>query len=475
MTGMLVYREVVLPNTATVSGIVARDTPQEMWLGIFMGEDQRVGFVHWTAEPVMRDSGAGTGLRVMASLRMELLSRPTELNITGHAWRRNTGGLADFNFTMSSGDHKMRAEGILEDGTLDAELHTGGTVTPFSVPVDDTLLFSGGMGMPGLDLPSLEPGEEVFVDSFNPASMSVEKTRVTCTGIEEMDYLGETVQAYVLETTVGGITTRAWATEDERLVRAETAFGFVMKPVTPEEALRPVDAGAQSDLIQSLKVSPTGEQPVRDARRMKIRVTGLSEDRMPPSEPYQTREADGVYNLTIPAAPPPGAGIGTLEDADQYLGKDASGDPADEKIRTAAADAIGNADTPWATATALYEWVYNEIDKVNIIAIPTAAEVLRTKQGDCNEHTVLFTAMARSLEIPTRIAIGLVYSDEIDGFGYHAWPEVYIDNRWIPMDPTLGQPIADATHIKLLNGSIGEWAQLVHYIGQIKVEVLEVE
>ena len=51
--------------------------------------------------------------------------------------------------------------------------------------------------------------------------------------------------------------------------------------------------------------------------------------------------------------------------------------------------------------------------------------MLRTKVGDCNEHTALYVAMARALGIPARIAVGLVY---IHGaFYYHAWPEVYLD------------------------------------------------
>jgi hypothetical protein len=41
------------------------------------------------------------------------------------------------------------------------------------------------------------------------------------------------------------------------------------------------------------------------------------------------------------------------------------------------------------------------------------------------------------------------------------------------MDPTLGQPVADATHIKLLNGGIDKWPALVSYIGKVQIEVVE--
>jgi len=109
-----------------------------------------------------------------------------------------------------------------------------------------------------------------------------------------------------------------------------------------------------------------------------------------------------------------------------------------------------------------------------VLSVPSALEVLDTGKGDCNEHTVLFAALGRAAGVPTRIAIGIVWSEQLRSFYYHAWPEVYV-GRWIWMDPTFGQPIADATHIKLLSGDIDKWTQLLPYLGQLSVEVLEIE
>ena len=65
------------------------------------------------------------------------------------------------------------------------------------------------------------------------------------------------------------------------------------------------------------------------------------------------------------------------------------------------------------------------LEKKPTVSIPSAREVLRTKVGDCNEHTALFVAMARAAGIPARINVGLVFVR--GAFYYHAWPEVYID------------------------------------------------
>ncbi len=73
--------------------------------------------------------------------------------------------------------------------------------------------------------------------------------------------------------------------------------------------------------------------------------------------------------------------------------------------------------------------------------------------GDCNEHAVLFAALARAAGVPARIEAGLVY---LNGrFYYHAWPNVYV-GHWLEMDPTWGQHAVDATHLALVEGELAE-------------------
>ncbi len=46
--------------------------------------------------------------------------------------------------------------------------------------------------------------------------------------------------------------------------------------------------------------------------------------------------------------------------------------------------------------------------------------------------------------------------------------------KWITVDSSFGQFPADATHIKLLEGSIGKGAELVKIVGKLNIEILEV-
>jgi hypothetical protein len=106
---------------------------------------------------------------------------------------------------------------------------------------------------------------------------------------------------------------------------------------------------------------------------------------------------------------------------------------------------------------------------------------LRTKVGDCNEHTALYVAMARSIGIPARIAVGLTYVRGISGaFYYHAWPEVYIEDgqgrgMWLPVDPTLNEFPADATHLRLARGGLDKQAAILPLIGRLRMTVLDMK
>ena len=131
-----------------------------------------------------------------------------------------------------------------------------------------------------------------------------------------------------------------------------------------------------------------------------------------------------------------------------------------------------------ARAERLTREVNSLIDKKPTVSLPSALEVLRTKVGDCNEHTALFVALARSLGIPSRINVGVVYVR--GAFYYHAWPEVYIDEGqgqglWLPVDPTFNQFPADATHLRLARGGLDKQAAILPMIGKTEIFVSEVE
>lgn len=68
-----------------------------------------------------------------------------------------------------------------------------------------------------------------------------------------------------------------------------------------------------------------------------------------------------------------------------------------------------------------------------------ASVVARRRSGDCSEHAVLTTALARLQGIPARVAVGVVLVSDESGFGAfgHAWSEMLEDGRWTVADAAL--------------------------------------
>jgi transglutaminase-like putative cysteine protease len=119
-------------------------------------------------------------------------------------------------------------------------------------------------------------------------------------------------------------------------------------------------------------------------------------------------------------------------------------------------------------AELLTRWVYENLKKKITISVPSAVQVLEDRSGDCNEHTVLYVALARALGLPARTAAGLVY---LRGqFYYHAWPEVWL-GEWVAVDPTFGQYPADASHLRFTVGGLARQVELLRVIGRLGLTV----
>jgi transglutaminase-like putative cysteine protease len=171
------------------------------------------------------------------------------------------------------------------------------------------------------------------------------------------------------------------------------------------------------------------------------------------------------------------AGPGDVESA-KYLAPEPFLESDDPAIVSEAERALQGIAGTRARAERLVRHVNGLIEKKPTVSLPSAREVLRTKVGDCNEHTALYVALARAARIPARIAAGLTFVH--GAFYYHAWPEVYVDEEggrgyWLPVDPTLNQFPADATHVRLARGGLDKQTVILPLLGRMKIEVLDLE
>jgi transglutaminase-like putative cysteine protease len=233
----------------------------------------------------------------------------------------------------------------------------------------------------------------------------------------------------------------------------------------------------RTDLLEASAVVPRLAKPIaepRDVRRMRLRLEGV--DLAAPDFEGVTQHVDGgVVELRDPQTLVAGPAD---PEAANYLAPEPFIESDAPEIVAEAQIAIRDVTGSRARAERLTRYVNALLEKKPTVSLPSAREVLRTRVGDCNEHTALYVAMARALGIPARISVGLVY---IHGaFYYHAWPEVYVDESpgkglWLPVDPTLNQFPADATHLRLARGGLEKQAAIIPLIGRLKMDVIDVE
>ena len=141
----------------------------------------------------------------------------------------------------------------------------------------------------------------------------------------------------------------------------------------------------------------------------------------------------------------------------------------DSLIRKKAREIVGDIKDKKIIAEKILIWVFRNLKKKATTSYPSAVEILKNLEGDCNEHATLYAALCRSLGIPTRIVVGLVYAGK--AFYYHAWNQVYL-GEWISCDPTFGEFPASPLHLVLKIGDIEEQVKVLNIVGNIKIKVL---
>jgi transglutaminase-like putative cysteine protease len=155
----------------------------------------------------------------------------------------------------------------------------------------------------------------------------------------------------------------------------------------------------------------------------------------------------------------------------------------DPEIQNVAKEIVGQERNSWRASKKIAEWVEKEMTANYYVGFATAKEIIKNREGDCSEYTVLTVALCRAVGIPARAAVGIMYGRGI--FAYHMWPEVFVgrwislDSKWLAVDNKSGEYYTDATHIKLgrslLNENIfKEMAQAIsEVIGKLKLEIID--
>jgi hypothetical protein len=459
-------------SSVTMAGDLARYGSAAQWKGIYY-RGEKIGFAVTQTVP----AADGYELQEDGQIQMTLLGASTAARIRTVARVDKAFALRSFSFSLDPGTGPVEVSGTLGDGGRRLELTTktaSGTRTE-TRELDEPPALSLNLSR-RLAAAGLATGAHLTVPVFDPATMRNSVMTVDVEAREVVRAAGRPVPAFRLRMEFAGITSTSWVTDVGEVVREESAMGLIVLKETRERALAlAVPGDLQKDMLETAAVSPKGPGRIDDPRLvdvLRLRVEGLTVGGADLQGAGQT-VADNVFeirDLTTEAAGPPDP------EADRYLGPEPFIESDAPEILAEAKKAVADAVGPRAQAERLVRHVNALIEKKPTVSLPSAREVLRTRVGDCNEHTVLYVAMARALGIPSRIAVGLVYLH--GAFYYHAWPEVYVEapprrGLWLPVDPTLNEFPADATHVRLARGGLDRQAAIIPMIGNIRMSILE--
>ena len=488
--GVVVTRALVQARSMNLATDLARYGTTAEWRGIYY-RGEKVGFSVSQLNP----AGDGFELQEDARLQMSLLGATTAAAIRTSARLDAAFALQSFDFSLDPGTGPVQVAGVVTGKHVSLTIKTTSGTQREERDLDDVPVL--GANLPRrLAALGLEPGAKHQVLIFDPATLRNEPATIEV-GAREIvnvfapdiirvrgrEYRSKTnrpIPAFRVNMTFAGITTSSWVTDTGEVVREESPLGLLSVRESPDEARRLAIGGRiQGDLLESAAVVPRRStknriDDPRDVLRMRVRMKGADLTGADMRGAGQDVIGD-IVETRDPRSLRPGPTDAAVA---QYLKPEPLIESDDPQIHAEAEAAIAGAADTRTRAEKLTRAVNAMLDKKPTVSLPSAREVLRTKVGDCNEHTALYVAMARSVGIPSRIAVGLAYSR--GAFYYHAWPEVYIDEGrgrglWLPVDPTFNQFPADAAHVRLMRGGLDRQAAIVPLVGRLEMEIVELD
>jgi transglutaminase-like putative cysteine protease len=473
---VLVKRSYVDASAANLATDLARYGSNSEWRGVYYRGD-KIGFTVSQTVP----TEDGFELQEDGRLQMSLLGATTPAALHTTARVDSNFALQSFEFSLDPGTGPVVVRGRVDGKRLAIDITSAGNTRTETRELSEAPVLSQNFSRL-LAGGRLTAGSRQQWTIFDPATLRNQPVTVEIGGRELVRNTGERpIPAFRVDMEYQGLRTTSWITDTGDVVREESPLGLITVREDAASAQRlGVPARVQADLLQAAAVVPIMRQRIdepRDVRFLRLALDGADLSNADLEGANQTVRGS-MIELTDPQTLRPGPAD---RDVAEYLKPEPFIESDAPEIREEAEKAVAGAVGTRARAEKLTRYVNALLDKKPTVSLPSALEVLRTKVGDCNEHTALYVAMARSVGIPARIAVGLTYVRGLTGaFYYHAWPEVYIDegaNRgmWLPVDPTLNEFPADTTHLRLARGGLDKQASILPLIGRLKMRVVDLE
>jgi len=432
---------------------------RDLWTGVVFNGD-KIGFSRRT----LRQAADGLyEIESEAAIRLRFLGVDKKVNLRALDRVRPDLTLASFHYEHEIDGSPLKVSGTADGKKLVLTIEASGSREERTLPLTEPLYPSSALSYLPV-LRGLAVGRSARFSVFEGETQQLAEAEQEVLGWESSKLFEG--PAFRLVTRLLGLETTTWIAADGRPLLESAMNGVLISGLEDEASARRYLVEASLNKRDSmvdfslLRAGPLKEP--RTAMHMEIVLEGVPAAFELPSDGGQTcRNSKCVIDRTAPLAQgDPARYLKATLAAPSNLGEIAS------LAKTITAGTAGEKEK----ISRLLAWMDQNIAKEAVDSF-TAVDVLRERRAECQGHAYLFAALARASSIPTRIVNGIVYSADHGGFLYHTWNEAWIAGEgWQPVDATFGQPLADATHLKLIEGELpGDLVPLVGLVGRIKV------
>lgn len=268
--------------------------------------------------------------------------------------------------------------------------------------------------------------------------------------VEPLVWGGVSIRASRVRMHVDGIDFTALVAPDGTLLRGKVAGLVEIRAETEQVAKTFGDQSIDLLAASSVKV----EKPLGDRASiagLTLELSGLGDFQLPSNarqRVQRTGKGRATVELSREAAQPEAVSL-TADERARFLRATPGVQNDDAGIRDLAARIVGDERDPVKAAARIVDWLAANMRQSYGAEASTATAVLAQLAGDCTEHTLLFTALARAAGIPARQLGGIIYVENPEPlFGWHAWAQIHDGTGWIGVDPTWRQVRVDPTHVQ---------------------------
>jgi hypothetical protein len=442
---------------------------QELWTGVVFN-GQKVGFTHLELRPA-EDASERFEIHSEAAIRLRFLGVDKRVNLRALDRVRPDLTLEHFSYRYELDGSLLEVEGNADAQAIRFAVLASGAREARHIALEHGVYPASAIAL----LPALRGlalAREYRYTVFQGETQTLATVAQAVLGWESSPLFAGS--AFKLRSQVDDLESTTWIAPDGRPLLELSLNGVLVSALEDAQtARRDLVAASLNKQDALLDFSLLRTAPIEDARRVSRLAIVL--DNVParldvPSDPAQRCErTDNRVQCTIDRS----RGGGALDQAtrQRYLRPSIAVSSLDGEIVALARTLSASADGPEARLENIVRWMDANVAKEAVDAF-TAIEVLRAGRAECQGHAYLLAALARAMGLPARVVNGIAYSPEHGGFLYHSWNEVWLPEQgWRAVDATFGQPIADATHVKLIEGERpAELLPLVGMVGRARVE-----